>query len=39
VAPRPQPVLDGGRPIDLLAEGRVDDVRQAAQSFVDGAYV
>lgn len=32
-------LLDGARPIDLLAEGRVDDVRQAAQSFVDGAYV
>lgn len=32
-------LLDGARPIDALAEGRVDEVRQAAHSFVDGAYV
>ncbi len=32
-------LLKGARPIDLLAEGRVDEVRQAAHSFVDGAYV
>lgn len=32
-------LLDGARPIDLLSEGRVEEVRQAAHSFVDGAYV
>lgn len=32
-------LLDGARPVDLLAEGRYDDVRGAADAFVDGAYV
>ncbi len=32
-------LLDGARPIELLAEGRVEEVRQAAYGFVDGAYV
>jgi hypothetical protein len=32
-------LLDGARPTDVLADGRVDDVRQSARSFVDGAYV
>lgn len=32
-------LLDGARPIDLLAARRVDEVRRAAQGFVDGAYL
>jgi hypothetical protein len=32
-------LLEGARPIDLLAEGSFDDVREAARAFVDGAYV
>lgn len=32
-------LLGGDRPIDLLAAGRIDEVREAAHSFVDGAYV
>lgn len=32
-------LLDGARPIDLLAEGRFEAVRTAAQAFVDGSYV
>jgi hypothetical protein len=32
-------LLDGACPIDVLAEGRVGEVRQAAHSFVDGASV
>lgn len=32
-------VLGGARPIDLLADGRVEEVGRAAQSFVDGDYV
>lgn len=32
-------LLDGQRPVDLLAEDRYDDVRGAAESFIDGAYV
>lgn len=32
-------LLDGERPIDLLAEQRYDEVRGAAESFVDGSYV
>jgi DNA-binding transcriptional regulator YiaG len=28
-----------GRPLDLLAEGRFEQVRQAAAAYVDGAYV
>lgn len=30
-------LLDGRRPLELLGSGSVDDVRQAAQAFVDGA--
>lgn len=32
-------LLDGKRPIDALAAGGIEDVREAAQAFVDGAYV
>ena len=32
-------LLESARPIDLLSEGRVDEVSQAAHSFVDGAYL
>jgi hypothetical protein len=32
-------LLGGARPIEALAEGRVEDVRLAAQGFVDGSYV
>lgn len=32
-------LLDGRRPLDVLAEGRYEEVRQAAASFADGAYV
>lgn len=32
-------LLDGQRPIDLLAEDRYDTVCEAAEAFVDGAYV
>ena len=32
-------LLDGQRPVDLLAEDRYQDVRSAAESFIDGAYV
>ena len=32
-------LLDGGRPIDLIAQGEAERVRQAAESFVEGAYV
>lgn len=32
-------LLDGERPIDLLAEERYDEVRSAAESFIDGSYV
>lgn len=32
-------VLDGARPVDLLAEDRYEDVRSAAESFIDGSYV
>lgn len=31
--------LDGERPIDLLADVRFDEVRRAAEAFVDGTYV
>jgi len=31
--------LDGRRPVDLLTEDRFDEVRAAAESFIDGAYV
>ncbi|HMM48869.1 MAG TPA: hypothetical protein PKE32_04580 [Miltoncostaeaceae bacterium] len=32
-------LLEGQRPVDLLAEDRYDEVRGAAEAFVDGAYV
>jgi hypothetical protein len=32
-------LLDGDRPIDLLASGRAEEVLKAARSFADGAYV
>lgn len=32
-------LLDGHRPIELLAAGRAEEVQKAAKSFVDGAYV
>jgi len=32
-------LLGGERPIELLAAGRVAEVREAAQAFVDGSYV
>lgn len=31
-------LLDGERPIDLLADERFDDVRRAAEALVDGTY-
>ncbi|HVX21412.1 MAG TPA: hypothetical protein VHB02_08690 [Acidimicrobiales bacterium] len=32
-------LLDGKRPLEVLHEGRFEDVRRAAQAFIDGAYV
>lgn len=32
-------ILDGERPVDLLAEDRHDEVRGAAEAFVDGSYI
>lgn len=32
-------LLGGRRPLEVLAEGGADDVRRAAQAFVDGSYV
>lgn len=32
-------LLDGERPIDLLAEERYEEVRGAAEAFIDGSYV
>ena len=32
-------LLEGQRPVELLAEDRFDTVREAAEAFVDGAYV
>ena len=32
-------LLNGERAIDLLANGKVDEVRLAAKAFIDGAYV
>ena len=32
-------LLDGRRPIELIAQGEVDAVSEAAQAFVDGGYV
>jgi len=32
-------LLGGERRLELLAKGRAEEVRQAAQAFVDGSYV
>jgi len=32
-------LLGGARPLDVLGEGHFSEVREAAQAFVDGAYV
>lgn len=32
-------ILDGSRPLELLAEGRYQEVWAAAESFVEGSYV
>jgi Protein of unknown function (DUF2384) len=32
-------LLAGGRPLELLRDGRAAEVRTAAQAFIDGAYV
>lgn len=32
-------LLDSSRPVDLLGDDRYDEVRGAAEAFVDGAYV
>jgi hypothetical protein len=32
-------LLNGERPIEVVAAGRFDDARRAAQAFVDGSYV
>lgn len=32
-------LLDGGRPIDLLATEHYEEVRGAAEAFIDGSYV
>ena len=32
-------LLDGERPVDLLAEDHYEEVRRAAEAFVDGTYV
>lgn len=32
-------ILDGQRPVDLLAENRYEEVHGAAAAFVDGSYV
>jgi len=32
-------LLEGERPVDLLTADRFDEVRCAAESFIDGAYV
>lgn len=32
-------LLGDERPLELLAAGRLDEVRRAAQAFVDGSYV
>jgi Antitoxin Xre/MbcA/ParS C-terminal toxin-binding domain len=32
-------LLDGQRPLDLLARGGLDEVTAAAEAFIDGAYV
>lgn len=32
-------ILGGERPVELLAEDRHDEVRAAAEAFIDGSYV
>jgi hypothetical protein len=32
-------LLGGTRPLEVLNEGRFEDVRRAAQAFIDGAYL
>ncbi len=32
-------LLGGERPLELLTQGRSEEVRRAAQAFVDGSYV
>ncbi len=32
-------LLESERPVDLLADEQFDEVREAAESFIDGAYV
>ena len=32
-------LLGGGRPLELLAKGQAEEVRHAAQAFVEGSYV
>lgn len=32
-------ILDRERPIDVLADGRVEEVRSAAEAFIEGSYV
>jgi hypothetical protein len=32
-------MLGGRRPLDLIREGDLDKVREAAQAFIDGGYV
>ncbi len=32
-------LLDGDRPLTAVAAGRLNEVRRAAQAFVDGSYV
>jgi hypothetical protein len=35
----PNRLLGARRPIDVLSEGRIDAVREAAAAYVEGAYV
>ena len=32
-------LLEGRRPVELLADNRFEEVREAADAFIDGAYV
>jgi len=32
-------ILNGQRPVDLLAEDHYEEVRSAAEAFIDGSYV
>ncbi len=32
-------LLAGDRPIEMIAEGKIDEVRRAARAFIEGAYV